>query len=50
MKSSAWLWGCVTLVFALMACAWTAMFFFARAAGVESVPLSATTVSGRARP
>ena len=28
-------------LFALMACAWTAMFFFAGRAHVESVPLAA---------
>ena len=39
MKSSGWLWGGVAVLFLLMACAWTAMFFFAGRAGVESVPL-----------
>ena len=39
MKSSKWLWAGVVLVFALMLCAWTAMFLFSRQAHVESVPL-----------
>lgn len=40
MKSSKWLWGGVALVFVFMACAWTAMFFFAGKAEVRSVPLA----------
>lgn len=48
MKSSSWLWAGVALLFALMACAWTAMFFFARSAHVETVPLAAP--SGQASP
>lgn len=47
MKSSKWLWVGVALVFALMVCAWTAMFMFARRAHVESVPLAAP--AGEAR-
>jgi hypothetical protein len=39
MKSASWLWFAVAALFALMACAWTAMFFFARQARVEAVPL-----------
>ncbi|MEO0054272.1 MAG: hypothetical protein RLZZ50_219 [Verrucomicrobiota bacterium] len=46
MKSSGWLWGGVALLFALMGCAWTAMFFFARSARVESVPLAAPAATG----
>ncbi len=49
MKSSGWLWGGVALVFAHMACAWTAMFFFARSARVESVPLAAPAATGPER-
>ena len=37
--SSRSMWVCVVGLFALMACAWTAMFFFAGKAQVESVPL-----------
>lgn len=33
----------VATLFALMACAWTAMFFFAGKAHVESVPLAPAT-------
>ncbi len=44
MKSSKWLWVCVGLVFALMFCAWTAMFLFSRQAHVESVPLKTPLV------
>jgi len=40
MKSSAWLWTGVSAVFLLLACAWTAMFFFAGRAEVKSVPLA----------
>ena len=39
MKTSKSLWACVLALFALMACAWTAMFFFAGKAQVKSVPL-----------
>jgi hypothetical protein len=35
------LWWWVGGLFLLMACAWTAMFFFAGRAHVESVPLAA---------
>lgn len=35
----------VTALFALMACAWAAMFFFAGQAHVESVPLAAPLTS-----
>lgn len=39
MKPGVWLWFSVAVLFALMACAWTAMFFFAGKALVEPVPL-----------
>lgn len=39
MKTSKSLWACVLALFALMTCAWTAMFFFAGKAQVRSVPL-----------
>jgi hypothetical protein len=42
MKSPTWLWLAVATLFALMACAWTAIFFFADQAHVESVPLVTT--------
>ena len=42
MKTSRPMWVCVAALFALMACAWTAMFFFAGKAQVKSVPLAAT--------
>ncbi len=41
--SSATLWIGVGVVFALMALAWTAMFFFASKYRAESVPLEKTT-------
>lgn len=43
MKTSKSLWACVLGLFALMACAWTAMFFFAGKAQVKSVPLAAAS-------
>jgi len=49
MKSSAWLWGGVAAIFLLMACAWTAMFFFAGRAQVQSVPLSPAAATSEAR-
>ncbi len=39
MKPSRWVWAGVAGLFVLMACAWTAMFFFAGRAHVETVPL-----------
>lgn len=39
MKTSRSMWLGVIGVFVLMACAWTAMFFFAGKAKVESVPV-----------
>lgn len=50
MKSSGWLWTSVAALFVLMACAWTALFYFARQAQVQSVPLAAPaaqTTEGR---
>ena len=34
------MWMCVASLFALMACAWILMFFFAGKAQVKSVPLA----------
>ena len=45
-KNSASLWIAVAVVFALMACAWTAMFFFASQAKVESVPIASDEHTG----
>ena len=44
--SSRSMWVCVVGLFALMACAWTAMFFFAGKAQVESVPLVSDVRAG----
>lgn len=41
MKSASWIWLWVGFGFALLCVAWTAMFFFARQANVQSVPLAA---------
>ena len=46
MKTSVWLWGGVAGLFFLLACAWTAMFFFAGRARVESVPLASSSAAG----
>lgn len=40
MKTPRSLWLCVAGLFALMACAWTAMFFFAGKVQVKTVPLA----------
>ncbi len=45
MKSSRAMWAGVIGLFALMLCAWTAMFFFAGRAGVKSVPLAPTAAA-----
>lgn len=46
MKTSRAMWAGVIGVFALMACAWTAMFFFAGKAEVRSVPLVSEVRAG----
>ncbi len=50
MKGSAGLWWAVGAAFALLGCAWAAMFFFSRQAKIKSVELPVpAAVHGQAR-